>query len=362
MSNNPLLGGSSPRYARRPGRGYSDLHASSEGSGRLFETMKHSDPTASGFRGRPPPPQSTFGQTATARKARRARSDIHGYSKSTGPQPPAMPRTKDSSIHGGGGEGSGIYGYQSQALRESSKAYEQRRKNSPKMASFTKQEVTKGLNYPPVIKNQGQAPTSTRHRADPNLHGGNAAGQRPGFLKATKRPSHVGHRSWAYQEKQFEANATGLPVLSMSPRNQRSNQYTRYYRPTTLDHRSTSSPRDPVTARAGQGLKGYDPARTSVLDGYSCYVKEHHQRAVQPKRTVLPPERSYRDFDKNSRNIYRQNQQKLAAQIQDASANPIPMPSAMMARTQGLQPVAPLGIYQWPRARRWGCSSGGWRE
>lgn len=361
MSNNPLLGGSSPRYARRPGRARSDLHASSEGSGRLFETMKHSDRTATGFRGRPPPPQSTFGQTATARKARRARSDIHGYSKPTGPQPPAMPRAKDPSIHGGSGDGSGIFGFQSQALRESSKAYEQRRKNSPRMASFDKQEVVKGLNYPPVIKNQGQAPSSIRRRTDQSLHGGNGEKLRPEFLKAaTKRPSRAGHRSWAYQERQFEANATGLPVLSMSPRNRQSTQHTRYYRPTTFDIRSTSSPRDPVTS--GHRLKGYDPAKTSVLGGYSCYVKEHHQRAIQPQRTILPPERSYRDFEKNSRKIYRQNQEKLAAQIRDASANPIPMPSAMMSRTQGLQPVAPMGIYQWPRARRWGCSSGGWRE
>jgi hypothetical protein len=39
---------------------------------------------------------------------------------------------------------------------------------------------------------------------------------------------------------------------------------------------------------------------------------------------------------------------------------PVPLPSAIMSRVQRLQPVAPMGIYQWPGVRRWGCSSGGY--
>ena len=359
--NNPLLGGSSPRYAgRSAARKHSDLHGSSKGSGRLFETMKHSDRTENGYGNYPPPPPQKFSSTAAARKARRVRSDIHGYEGRSRPQPPAMPRQKDSSIHGG--SGGGIYGFQSDALRDASKTYEEQRRKSPRMSSFTKQEVDKGLKYPPVIKNQGEFQVRKR-KTDPYLHGGNVESQRPEFLKPTLQPRNTGHRSWALQEKQFEANAIGLPSLGLTPRSSaRMGQHTRYYRPTTFDMRTTSSPRDGVTCERNGAIKNYDPQRTSVINGYSCYVKEHHERAVKPGRAVLPANRGYRDFEKNSRKAYRQNQKRLEAEIRQASANPVPLPSAMMMRTQGLQPVAPMGIYQWPRARRWGCSSGGWRE
>ena len=96
------------------------------------------------------------------------------------------------------------------------------------------------------------------------------------------------------------------------------------------------------------------------MNGYSCFVKEHHQRAIRPKRQALPRERNYRDFEKSSRAEYRANFQQREKEMQQLCAAPVPMPSAMMARTYRLQPQAPMGIYQWPQARRWGCSSMGY--
>ena len=63
--SNPLLGESSPRFTRRPGRAKSDLHAKPEGSGKIFETaLDHTrvgfvDPLAPRMANYPPPPPLT---------------------------------------------------------------------------------------------------------------------------------------------------------------------------------------------------------------------------------------------------------------------------------------------------------------
>lgn len=316
----------------------------------------------SGYRGYPQP-QPAFG--ATARSASKKRSDIHGFSRTVQPLPPALPRPKDPGLHGGQGPQSGIYGYQSAQLRDASKVYEQARQRSPRMTSFNKYEQarTRGHALQPPIKNQGNFQPGPK-RLDPNLHGGNSAGQRPAFLgAATPSPANPRRVSWTKQERNLE-DSLGLPIMT-SPRARRglpptTSSEVRYFRPTSFDNRTTSRPQDAPTYKRDGTVKKYDPKCTASIHGYSSYIREHHERAVQPNRTRPTLDRSYRDFDGQSRNQYRRLARQREAQMRQLAAAPVPAPSAMMGRTYSLQPVAPMGIYQWPRARRWGHSSMGY--
>ena len=364
--SNPLLGGQSPRFSRRPQRGKSDLHASATGSGQIFKAaLDHSSvgfgrdrlsERSGGYENRPPPPPMTT-------KAKRGRSDIHGGAKRT-VRPPALPRPKDTQIYGS--KNNAIFGYQSKELAESSKNYYEQRRRSPRNTSFQRSEQQRsvGQTLQPEIKNQGQFQPKPA-RIDPILHGGNGGTSRPAFLPPNKPPSNPRHQSWALQEKNFERNATsGHPILGQNSVTRRGGPIKvgngRYFKPQYLDNDRRAQPQDSPTCRRDGTIKGYDPTRTSVLNGYSCFVKEHHQRAIRPKRQALPRERNYRDFEKSSRAEYRANFQQREKEMQQLCAAPVPMPSAMMARTYRLQPQAPMGIYQWPQARRWGCSSMGY--
>jgi hypothetical protein len=365
--SNPLLGGTSPRYQRRPHREKTDLHATAVGSDQIFEAaLDHSSvgfgrdrasERSGGYKGRPkPPPMSN----STA--AKRHRSDLHQPKREI--RPPALPRSKDTQIYGS--PNNAIFGYQSEALAQCSKQYYEQRRRSPRNTSFKKFEQMRGAGQvlQPAIKNQGQFKPGPKIK-DPILHGGNTGGQRPPFLKPTVAPSNPRHQSWALQERNLENNSTsGFPILGHASVNRHSctgknssrgalHSNGRYFKPQYLDNKRTSYPRDSPTCNRNGGLKGFDPAKTSVLNGYSCFVKEHHERAIRSGRQALPREKNYRDFEKSSRNEYRYNFLQREKEMKQLCAAPLPMPSAMMSRVQRLQPVAPMGIYQWPRARRW---------
>ena len=79
------------------------------------------------------------------------------------------------------------------------------------------------------------------------------------------------------------------------------------FRPQYLDSNDRSYPKDSPTYRRDGTVVGFNPAKTSVLDGYSCFIKEYHQRSLKPQRRTLPRAQNYRDFEKSSRDEYRQN-------------------------------------------------------
>ena len=213
----------------------------------------------------------------------------------------------------------------------------------------------------PEIKNQGEFRRGPSKK-DPILHGGNSNDSRPEFLSLSKPPINPKHQSWNFQEKLFEKNAKlGFPILGAESVNRiiLRPPNGRYFKPQYFNNRTTSYTKDSPTNRNGT-IKTFDPTKTSVLNGYSCFVKEHHERAARATRKLLPRHQNYRDFERNSRDEYRQNFIRRENEMKKMMGAPLPMPSAIAYKVQRLQPVAPMGIYQWPRVRRWGCSSGGY--
>jgi hypothetical protein len=367
--NNPLLGGTTLPYTRRTARQKTDVHAQSFGSGNIGKLIDHSSTgqgrdrlagdRSGGYSAYPPPPPITA-------RARRGRSDIHQQKRSA--LAPTLPRPKDSAIYG---SSTATFDLGSPRLAKITKQYEDQRRASPRNTSFNRYEQQRSVGQPmqPEIPNQGQVRTPKKAPVLP-------VQQQPNIMISNNQRNQRNpkHQSWDYQEKQFEKNAQNKISIfsggvapdngkSISPRRRGAALQTpngRYFRPQYLDSNDRSYPKDSPTYRRDGTVAGFNPAKTSVLDGYSCFIKEYHQRSLKPQRRALPRAQNYRDFEKSSRDEYRQNFIRREQEMQQLCAAPLPMPSAMMSKVQRLQPVAPMGIYQWPGARRWGCSSGGY--
>ena len=311
-STNPLLGGLSPRRFSqgRPNRLRTDVHATSQGSNNIFDhLMDHSRTNqgrnrltdrSGGYSAYPPPPPITA-------PAKRGRSDIHGHSKRT-MRPPALPRPKDAQIYGS--PNNTVYGYQSEQLATASKAYAEQRRASPRNTSFKRYEQQRSVGQPmqPEIKNQGHFQPGPK-TIDSSLHGGGSQNYQ------RELPKNPKHQSWSLQEKNLEKRSQnkisifsgGVPEdngVSVVPRRRGAalqNNNGRYFKPQYLDNNRISYPKDAPTFRRDGTIKQYDATKTNVLNGYSCFVKEHHDRAVRAQRRTLPRATNYRDFEKSSR-------------------------------------------------------------
>jgi hypothetical protein len=323
---------------------------------------------------RPDPPKTPPGP--------KVRSDIHGPTAAKSPRyVPPPPPAIDTQLHGGNTDREVIFGHQSESVRKMAKYHENYRMKNTKKTSFDKMEHDRGMRKNdllaiPQMKDAGlgNTPRSEGYgkRYDRNIYGGNNAEQYPNFWpkkegfqypRGPKNRTSI-EKQWRDVElksgnlsPRYGINSGLMPPKASNAtryfRQQGSEQIDRWAITDRTDIRKYATERPPVPRSVD-----WTKRNTNPITGGSHYLTEYATKAVSPGRKR--PRNGFHNFDNQSRKNWNRNIIEHDRQMKELAYMPPPQRGLQMKMNKQLMPHCPNGIYQWPAARKWGVSGGGY--